>query len=70
MFANMFNRDKKQEKTIRQGVTENSSLVAQRSAELRNEIPAEMDHPILNAVKDAGSKYVLQPLLSLYSITS
>ncbi|KAK7692259.1 hypothetical protein QCA50_003884 [Cerrena zonata] len=55
-MLSIFNRDKHQEKIIRQGVTENSSLVAQRSAELRDNIPKETNHPTLNAVKDAGSK--------------
>ncbi|KAK7692293.1 hypothetical protein QCA50_003918 [Cerrena zonata] len=55
-MLSIFSRDKKQEKTMRQGVTENSCLVAQRSAELRDNIPKEADHPILNRVKNTGFK--------------
>ncbi|KAK7681808.1 hypothetical protein QCA50_015155 [Cerrena zonata] len=55
-MLSMFNGDKKQEKNIRKQVTEEASLIAQRSAEIDDKIPKETDHPLLNDVKHEGSQ--------------
>ncbi|KAK7692279.1 hypothetical protein QCA50_003904 [Cerrena zonata] len=55
-MLSMFSTDTRQEKKIRKNVIQESNTVAQRSAELREKIPEETDHPIVGKIKRDGSK--------------
>ncbi|KAK7692268.1 hypothetical protein QCA50_003893 [Cerrena zonata] len=55
-MLSMFNTEKRQEKKIRKNVIQESNIIAQRSAELREKIPEETNHPIVDDVKCEGSK--------------
>ncbi|KAK7692265.1 hypothetical protein QCA50_003890 [Cerrena zonata] len=57
-MLSLFDREKQQEKNIRKQVTKESNLITKRSAEIHDQIPEELDHPVLEKVKNEGSKLV------------
>ncbi|KAK7692271.1 hypothetical protein QCA50_003896 [Cerrena zonata] len=54
-MLSIFNTDKQQEKIIRNKVTQKSNIVVQRSTELRDKIPENTNHPIVDKVRRDGS---------------
>ncbi|KAK7681803.1 hypothetical protein QCA50_015150 [Cerrena zonata] len=53
-MLSLFNREKQQEKSLRKQLIKESNFITQMSAEIRDKIPEQTDHPLLNKVMREG----------------